>query len=85
MTATDLIVGQEQSAAQAPSVIQRQDGVFARRVRIIYSSSERKELYSIHPGLIGNGQQCFEGDCTTGNCTLVMIAGDGIDVRQVFF
>ena len=38
----------------------------------------------VNPGLIGNGQQCFDGDCTAGNCTLVTMAGDETDVMSSF-
>lgn len=90
--ATDLIVEQEESAAQEPSVIQREDDVFVGRVRRIFSSSVRSTMNHSHivhislvnPGLIGNGQQCFDGDCTAGNCTLVTMAGDETDVMSSF-
>ena len=35
-----------------------------------------------HPaGLTGNGQQCFSGDCSSGNCTLVSHAEENVEVR----
>ena len=34
-----------------------------------------------HPaGLTGNGQQCFSGDCSSGNCTLVSHAEENVEV-----
>jgi len=30
--------------------------------------------------LTGNGQQCFEGDCSTGNCTLLVNVEENIEV-----
>ena len=33
-----------------------------------------------HAGLTGNGQQCFSGDCSSGNCTLVSHAEENVEV-----
>ena len=32
-------------------------------------------------GLTGNGQQCFEGDCAAGNCTMVVREEESVEVR----
>ena len=31
-------------------------------------------------GLTGNGQQCFEGDCAAGNCTMVVREEESVEV-----
>merc|ERR1711902_459820 len=31
-------------------------------------------------GLTGNGQQCFSGDCSSGNCTLVSHAEENVEI-----
>ena len=36
---------------------------------------------SIMSGLTGNGQQCFEGDCAAGNCTMVVREEESVEVR----
>ena len=84
VTATDLIVTPEQGAAGEPSATQRQDDAFVERVRINFQNTQCNEYCLVTPALTGNGQQCFEGDCAAGNCTLVTTAGDGIDVMSYF-
>ena len=61
------------------------DGNLASCVTIPYcgagaSCNKKSGRCKCAAGMLGNGQQCFEGDCPGANCTLVANAEDNVEI-----